>query len=50
MINGSAVGLNQINLTTVTLTNLTLNTDGSTIDVASNTPTGTYTLTYKFVK
>ena len=46
-VNGSAVSLNQINLTTVTPNdNLTLNTDGS-IDVASNTPTGTYTLTYQ---
>jgi hypothetical protein len=36
-VNGSAVSLNQINLTTVTSNgNLTLNTDGS-IDVASNT-------------
>jgi hypothetical protein len=46
-VNGSAVSLNQINLTTVTSNgNLTLNTDGS-VDVASNTPSGTYTLTYQ---
>jgi hypothetical protein len=46
-VNGSAVSLNQINLTTVTSNgNLTLNADGS-IDVAPNTPSGTYTLTYQ---
>jgi hypothetical protein len=46
-VNGSAVSLNQINLTTVTAdSNLTLNDDGS-IDVAPNTPSGTYTLTYQ---
>ncbi|MDI5950044.1 ice-binding family protein [Flavobacterium yafengii] len=46
-VNGSAVSLNQINLTTVTPNgNLTLNADGS-IDVVPNTPSGTYTLTYQ---
>ena len=46
-INGSIVNLNQINLTTITSNaNLTLNTDGS-INVAPNTPSGTYTLTYE---
>ncbi|MDI5897459.1 beta strand repeat-containing protein [Flavobacterium yafengii] len=46
-VNGSAVSLNQINLTTITPNgNLTLNDDGS-IDVVPNTPSGTYTLTYQ---
>jgi hypothetical protein len=46
-VNGSAVNLNQINLTTITPNgNLTLNADGS-IDVAPNTPSGTYTLIYQ---
>jgi hypothetical protein len=46
-VNGSAVNLNQINLTTITSNdNLTLNADGS-INVAPNTPSGTYTLTYQ---
>lgn len=46
-LNGSAVSLGQINLTTVTPnSNLTLNADGS-ITVAPNTPSGTYTLTYQ---
>ena len=46
-VNGSKFNLNQINLTTVTSNdNLTLNADGS-INVAPNTPSGTYTLTYQ---
>ncbi|MFV8324262.1 hypothetical protein ACNQGI_15260, partial [Flavobacterium sp. LS2R12] len=46
-LNGSAVSIGQINLTTVTPNgNLTLNADGS-ITVAPNTPSGTYTLTYQ---
>jgi hypothetical protein len=45
--NNVAVSISQIDLTTVTPTaGLTLNPDGS-IDVAPNTPTGTYTLTYQ---
>jgi hypothetical protein len=46
-LNSSAVSIGQINLTTVTPnSNLTLNADGS-IDVAPNTLSGTYTLTYQ---
>ncbi len=46
-VNGSAVNLNQINLTTITPNdNLILNTDGS-INVTPNTPSGTYTLSYQ---
>jgi hypothetical protein len=46
-VNGTAFNLNQINLTTITSNdNLTLNADGS-INVAPNTPSGTYTLTYQ---
>jgi hypothetical protein len=46
-LNGTSVSITQVNLTTVTPhANLTLNTDGS-VDVASNIPTGTYSLTYQ---
>jgi hypothetical protein len=49
ILNDSPVAINDVNLTTVTTDPegvLTLNTDGS-VDVAENTPTGTYTLTYQ---
>jgi hypothetical protein len=49
ILNDSPVDINDVNLTTVTNDPegvLTLNTDGS-VDVAENTPTGTYTLTYQ---
>lgn len=46
-LNGSAITISQVHLTTVTPnTNLTLNEDGS-IDVAPDTPSGTYNLTYQ---
>ncbi|WP_366184703.1 ice-binding family protein [Flavobacterium ovatum] len=46
-VNGSDVSLSQIHLTTVTSNNsLTLNSDGS-VDIATNTPAGTYTMTYQ---
>jgi hypothetical protein len=46
-LNGASVSISQVNLTTITPNaNLTLNPDGS-IDVASNTPPGIYTLVYQ---
>ena len=46
-LNGSALTIDLINLTTVTPNdNLILNADGS-LDVVPNTPAGTYTLTYQ---
>ncbi len=47
LLNGTPVTIAQVNLSTVTPNaNLILNADGS-VDVAPNTPAGTYTLTYK---
>ncbi|MFT5602461.1 MAG: hypothetical protein ACI9N1_002717, partial [Flavobacteriales bacterium] len=46
-LNGASVSFSQVNLTTITPNaNLRLNTDGS-IDVAPNTPPGSYTLIYQ---
>jgi hypothetical protein len=46
-LNGVSVNISDVNLTTITPNaNLTLNPDGS-IDVAPNTPVGTYTLVYQ---
>jgi hypothetical protein len=47
ILNGTPVSIAQVNLTTVTPNpNLTLNANGS-VDVAANTPAGTYLMTYQ---